>query len=105
MGWRRKKFTLPQWHAAGGARTGKFDLKQLSESEFYEDANSNRNQMSSLWRHGVCEGPATSPARSQNLSATLQGMFGQGTNWIDAPLKALAWKVTGRRQYRRQCQS
>jgi hypothetical protein len=43
--------------------------------------------MPGLRRDRLCEGPATGTARSQNISAPLQGVFGQGADSIERVLE------------------
>jgi len=43
--------------------------------------------MPGLRRDRLCEGPATGTARSQNISAALQGVFGQGADSIERVLE------------------
>jgi hypothetical protein len=84
------------WHSWIACRQIWFEAP-FSESEFHEDPQTTRrrNKMPILQRIGLRKGSATFAAGSQDISTTLQGMFGQGTYWDAAPLKALAWNSSG----------
>jgi hypothetical protein len=62
---------------------------------FYEEIKDRRSiagsQMPRLRRHWISQGEASRPTGSQNLSRAVQGMHGQGTGGVAAPLRTLAW--------------